>query len=256
MDLISSPQNDRFKLVRLLQSQAKARRKNQQIVLEGMRLMRDALENGSTPDFVLFQEDAEAPIQEMITALQGERIKCFPVIAELMREMADTETPQGILGVFPMPNKTIPETLKLVVVADGWRDPGNLGTLIRTAAAAGVDLVALTPGTVDPYNPKTLRGGMGAQYRVAIRSMDWSQIAERLGHLAFYLADASGEVVYTDVDWTQPCAIVIGGEAHGFSRTEHQLAHQVIQIPMEAGAESLNAAVAASILIYEARRAK
>jgi TrmH family RNA methyltransferase len=198
--MISSPQNERVKLVRLLQRQSKTRRQEQRLVLEGARLVGDAIQNGVRPDFVFYTADANAPA--LLDQMQSAGIACLEVADVLMRDMSDTETPQGILGVFPWPDRPAPDAPSLVVVADGWRDPGNLGTLFRTAAAAGVDLVALMPGTVDPFNPKT-----------------------------------------------------IGGEAHGFAESAAQdVPHTLIKIPMEAGAESLNAAIAASILIYEARR--
>ena len=247
---ITSPQNDRVKLVRLLQHQAKARRKQRRLVLEGMRLVSDALASGVRPDFVLYTQDAF----EQVKRLDLGGAPCLSVTEPLMLDMADTETPQGVLGVFPWPELPVPDTPGLVFVADGWRDPGNLGTVIRTAAAAGVDLVALTPGTVDPFNPKTLRAGMGAHFRVAVQMLNWSDLTARFPAHAVYLADAAGDMSYSAVDWTRPSLLVVGGEAHGFSRAAHTLSHSLIRIPMAPGAESLNAAVAASLLIYEARR--
>jgi TrmH family RNA methyltransferase len=255
MPSISSPQNDRVKLVRLLQRQSKTRRQQGRLVLEGVRLIGDALDSGTLPDFVLYTTGAvQTPARDLIERLQAESITCLEVTDPLMLDMADTETPQGILGVFPWPDLPVPAAPGLVLVADGWRDPGNLGTVFRTAAAGGVDLVILTPGTVDAYSPKTLRAGMGAQFRIPIRTWNWSQLADRFAALPFYFADAAGDTRYDAVDWTQPSVLVIGGEAHGFAPAAALVPHQMIQIPMVAGAESLNAAVAASILIYEARR--
>jgi TrmH family RNA methyltransferase len=255
MSILSSPRNERVKLVRLLQSQAKARRRHRRLVLEGVRLIRDALEAGVRPDFVCCAADLEpGPALDLIRDLQGEGIPCLTVTGTLMRDMADTETPQGVLGVFAWPDLPVPAAPVLVLVADRWRDPGNLGTVIRTAAAAGVDLVALAPGTVDPFNPKALRAGMGAHFRVPILTSDWHRLATRFPDLAIYLADAAGDVAYDTVDWTHPSMIVVGGEAHGLHDSLRALPHILIRIPMVAGAESLNAAVAASLLIYEARR--
>jgi TrmH family RNA methyltransferase len=251
MSVISSPQNDRVKLVRQLQQQAKARRQHRQLVLEGVRLVRDALDSGARPDFICYTPDTEPGL---IARLQTAGIACLAVTDDLLRDMADTETPQGILGVFPWPDRPLPPVPALILVADGWRDPGNLGTALRTAAAAGVDGVVLTPGTVDPYNPKTLRAGMGAHFRVPILALSWPDLAQRFPDLPIYMADAAGAVSYQAVDWTQPSVIVIGGEAHGPQSEARALPHTLIRIPMVAGAESLNAAVAASLLIYEARR--
>jgi TrmH family RNA methyltransferase len=255
MSLISSPHNERVKLVRLLQNQAKARRKHRRLVLEGVRLMQDALEAGVRPDFVCGAADLpDGPALDLIRHLQADGIPCLLVPDALLRDMADTETPQGVLGVFPWPDLPVPAAPSLVLVTEGWADPGNLGTVIRTAAAAGVDLVALTPGTVDPFNPKVLRAGMGAHFRVPILAADWRGLAARFPDRAIYLADAAGEASYDAVDWTLPSTIVVGGEAHGIRDSLRDLPHTRIRIPMVAGAESLNAAVAASLLIYEARR--
>ncbi|MBN1200755.1 MAG: RNA methyltransferase [Anaerolineae bacterium] len=257
MPLISSPHNDRIKLVRLLQRQSKTRRREHRLVLEGVRLVHDALDTGALPDFVCYTGEAAAQntaLHDLIAGLEAERVSCLEVTEALMRDMSDTETPQGILGVFPWPDLPIPEPPSLVLVADGWRDPGNLGTMLRSAAGAGIDLVILTPGTVDPFNPKTLRAGMGAHFRVPVRVLDWSALASTVSDLSFYLADAAGETAYDAVDWTQPAVIVVGGEAHGFTTTAHAIPHTRVRIPMAAGVESLNAAVAASILVYEARR--
>lgn len=256
MDPISSPQNPRVKLVKQLQSRAKTRRQEARLVLEGARLMADALASGARPEFVFFEAQAAqgGATAELLAALGASAIPCLEVTPALLRDMADTETPQGMLGVFPWPDLPIPDDPALVVVADGWRDPGNLGTLLRTAAAASVDLVALTPGTVDPFNPKVVRAGMGAHFRVPVAWLAWDELAAHYPQHAVYLADAHGEVVFDAVDWTQPSLLVIGGEAHGFQAEARRIPHTTIHIPMAPGAESLNAAVAASILILAARR--
>jgi TrmH family RNA methyltransferase len=243
MSLISSLHNDRVKHVRALQRQAKVRRRARQLVLEGARLIEDALRSGARPDFAFYDEESALARQ-----MRDLGVPCWPVTAALLREMGDTETPQGVLAVFPWPDLPVPAAPDLVVVADGWRDPGNLGTLIRTAAAAGVDLVAVTPGTVDPTNPKTLRAGMGAHFRVPVRA--WDEL--HYPHHTVIAADAAGATPLYDVDWTRPTILVIGGEAHGIGGTAR--AEISVRIPMVAGVESLNAAIAASVLIYEARR--
>jgi TrmH family RNA methyltransferase len=170
-----------------------------------------------------------------------------------MTSLSGMETPQGVLGVFPLPELAVPDNPALIVVADGWRDPGNLGTLIRTGAAAGVDLLLLTRGTVDPTNPKVVRGAMGAHYRIPLRTLEWDAIAQAYPVHRFYLADAAGDTPYTAVDWREPSVIVVGGEAHGFGAAATRIPHTRVRIPMAPGAESLNAAIAAAVLIYAAR---
>jgi TrmH family RNA methyltransferase len=256
MTPVSSPQNARVKLVRQLQRHSKIRREQRQLVLEGVRLVRDVFEAGSLPDFVFYTAGALSGdvAGDLVARMEAAGVPCLDVTDDLMRDMAETETPQGVLGVFPWPDAPVPPAPQLAVVADGWRDPGNLGTLLRTSAAAGVDLVVLTPGTVDAFNPKALRAGMGAQWRVPVASWDWDYLARRLEGLAFYLADAAGQTVYGAIDWTQPSVLVVGGEAHGFGRAAERIPHTLIRIPMMPGVESLNAATAAAILIYAARQ--
>lgn len=258
MNVISSSRNDRVKLVKQLQSRSRARRKFEQLVLEGVRLIDDALENGPKPVFALADESAiasNASVSNMVDRLEWDKVTCLRVTPDVMQEMTDTDTPQGILAVFPLPKLTIPKMPELVLVLDGWRDPGNVGTLLRTAAAAGVPVVAVTPGTVDPFNPKVLRAGMGAHYRVPLLFIDWTGLPAKYPNHALYLADMSGETAYDAVDWSQqPALVAVGEEAHGLSKDARALPHTVIHIPMQADAESLNAAVSASLIVYAARR--
>ncbi len=254
MSLISSPQNERVKRVRQLQRQAKARRKQRRLVLEGLRLVEDALRAGVLPDYVLFTADTGDALAGVLDALDASGVPHQPVTAAVMREMADTETPQGIVGVFPWPDLPVPSHPDLIVVADGWRDPGNLGTMIRTAAAAGIDAIMLTPGTVDPFNPKTLRAGMGGHFRVPVVRMDWPELIDTFPRMALVIADASGVLAYDEMDWTPPSLIVVGGEAHGLSEAVRNLPHITVAIPMASRTESLNAAMTAGILMYEAQR--
>jgi len=254
MTTISSPHNERVKRVRLLQQATKARRRERQLVLEGVRLIADALDAGAAPEFALHTASAAAQWPDLLARLAATGRPLASVSDELMQAMADTETPQGVLAVFAWPELAAPPDPALLVVADGWRDPGNLGTLLRTAAAAGVSAVAVTSGTVDPYNPKALRGGMGAHFRVPILLANWRALREQFPALPVYLADAAGEARYDAVDWSRPALLAIGGEAHGLRDVLRDTPHTLIRIPMAPGAESLNAAVAASVLIYEARR--
>ncbi|MBZ0288453.1 MAG: RNA methyltransferase, partial [Anaerolineae bacterium] len=172
----------------------------------------------------------------------------------IMREMSDTQQPQGILGVFPMPAPDVPPDATRIVILDSIRDPGNLGTILRTSAAAGVQAVLLSPTCVDPYNPKALRGGMGAHFRVAVIESDWEQIRAACYNKKIYVADSDGETAYDRVDWSSPWALIIGGEADGAGREALALAQQRVYIPMAAATESLNAAIATGVILFEAAR--
>lgn len=246
--MITSPQNEKVKLVRALQDRAKTRRKEGKIVLEGVRLLRDACQQGHRPDFVLSTSNTD------VSFLATYAIEPIAVSDEIMREVSDTQQPQGIIGVFPMPEPNLPPNARRVVILDSIRDPGNLGTILRTAGAAGVDALLLSPTCVDPYNPKALRGGMGAHFRVPVVEADWERIAAYCYNKTIFLADSQGDVSYDAANWTDAWALIIGGEADGAGKAALALAQQRIYIPMAAATESLNAAVAAGVILFEAAR--
>ena len=181
-------------------------------------------------------------------------VEVQPVSDEVMAAMSDTETPQGVLAVLGVVQRPFPSHPTFLLILDSIRDPGNLGTILRTAAAAGVDGVWLGPGCVDAYNPKVVRSSMGALLRLPLAGGGWPEITASAEKLTVYLAAADGERVYTAVDWTQPCALIIGSEASGAGRQAHQLAHERISIPIKSHTESLNAAVASAVILFEAVR--
>jgi TrmH family RNA methyltransferase len=248
--IITSLHNEKVKLARALQTAAKQRRKAGLMVLEGARLVRDALQAGHHPAFVLVAPNAIDPA--LLTELQTYYVETLPVSDEVMRHVSDTQQPQGILAVFPMPSPSIPSALFSALILDSIRDPGNLGTMLRTAAAAGVDAVLLSPTCADPYNPKTLRGGMGAHFRVPVIEAGWPQITAACAKMSVYLADSRGNCRYDAADWSGAWALIIGSEAHGAGDEARQLARTRLYIPMAAETESLNAAVAAGIILFEA----
>jgi TrmH family RNA methyltransferase len=258
MAVITSLHNERVKLIRALQTSGKSRRKENRIVLEGVRLVNDALTAGAKPDFVLYTQDLIAGDQlgsRLFATLQDQNVTSLEVSPEVMAHAADTQSPQGLIAVVPYPEQPVPlpASVTFAIILDGVADPGNVGTILRTAAAAGVDVVILGPNCVDPYNPKVLRGGMGAHFRIPILRKSWSDIVKDYADLPMYVADSGGDKLYYDVDWRGPAAIIIGGEARGAESQAYQLAQGVISIPMANAAESLNAAVAASILLFEVR---
>lgn len=249
--MISSPQNPRLKLVRGLLSKSKIRRKEEKFILEGVRLVEDALSINVLPEVVLYRGDVENSLADLLSDLADYNVPCIAVEPALFDETADTDTPQGIIAICPWLDLTPPDPMDFVLIFDELRNPGNLGSALRTAAAVGVDAVIVAPGSVDPYNPKVVRGAMGAHLRVPILQWDWEQIAAE--GLPLFVAEAGSAVSIYEMDWRQPCGIVIGGEAHGPQRQALQLATENIYIPMVDG-ESLNAAVAASVILYEVFR--
>ncbi len=249
--MITSPQNDRVKLARSLAAGAKARRKAGLFILEGVRLINDALERGQRPAFILYDPNRIQP--EALPLARREAL--LAAAPALIDGISTAETPPGIVGVFPIaPPPPLPNPLRRVLILDAVRDPGNLGAIARTAAAAGVEALLLAPGCVDAYNPKALRGGMGAHFRIPLLEMDWAHISQACAGLSVALAAMEGERAYDSVDWTRPWALIIGGEAQGASAAAERLAALRVAIPMAAATESLNAAAAAAVILFEAAR--
>lgn len=264
--LITSPTNARLKLLKRLHVR-RQREKLGLVLLEGHRLVLDALEAGLQPEFVVLHDaalahDAGRRLHDALAAaVDPERVLRAP--EALVASLSDTQTPQGVLAVLPQPSLPLPAAPSLVLVCDAVGDPGNLGTLLRSAAGAGVAAALLTPGCSDAWGLKALRAGMGAQCRLPVRQLSWEEAAAQLrtwGCTA-YAADAGGALEHDAVDWSAPSALVVGSEAHGLSAAVREdPAVELCRIPLGGGAadddglESLNAAVAGSIILFEAQR--
>ena len=251
-DQITSTQNSRVKLTRTLQTKARARRGERKMVLEGYRLIEDALKANKRPLFAFFSQDNADT--KLIGQLGAAGTELLPASDEVIRYVSDTETPAGIVAVFTIPRPEFPDTLTRVLILDAIREPGNMGTILRTAGAAGVELVIAAPGCVDIYNPKVVRSGMGAHFRVPLVTADWQEIGQFCQNVPVYLATGDAPTSYTTVDWTQPWALIVGNEAHGVSDTARDIATTPIAIPMAAETESLNAATATAVILFEAAR--
>jgi TrmH family RNA methyltransferase len=251
--MITSTSNERVKYVHAL-SRRKTRQEEGRFVVEGIRLVEEAIRANVQPDFIFYTTEVDERGQKLIERLHAGGAVCLDVTPGVMRFCSETETPPGILAVLPFASSQLPMRPTLSVITDALRDPGNLGTLLRTSAAAGADEVLLGPGTVDLYNLKVVRGAMGTHFRLPIATMTWPVIATHLNGLSIWVADARGAIPYTQVDWTKPSALIVGGEAEGASAEAEKLATGRVSIPMQGGIESLNAAVAAAIILFEAQR--
>jgi len=254
VEMITSSRNAKLGNVRHLLSQTKARRDEHAFVVEGVRLTEEAFSAGCQIRMVLWSEDLTPRGQELLSQIQAGGILCEQVESNVLRSVGDTQTPQGILAVVEMPDLSLPDQSDFFVVLDNLRDPGNLGTILRTASAAGVQAVLLSPGCVDPYNPKVVRAAMGAHFHMPICAYIWPEIASILSNVPVYLSDAAGDMVYTQANFRSSLAILVCSEADGASNEASKLASQRVAIPMPGHAESLNAAVAAALLIYEVLR--
>lgn len=252
METIRSAQNPQVKRLRSLLEQGKTRRKEQAFVAEGARLVQDGLCSGSQPQLLALSEELSSRSAELTQAYRAE--KQILLEAGLFTSLADTEHSQGILAIFDIPRLALPEQPSLLLVLDQVRDPGNLGTILRTAEATGVEAVLLPPGTTDAWAPKVVRAGMGAHFRLPVLNLPWEAIASALEGLQVLHADMAGEISSWEADLRKPSALLIGGEAEGISQAAAQLVTQGVRIPMAQGPESLNAAVSAAILLYETMR--
>ncbi|MGD2103518.1 MAG: RNA methyltransferase [Anaerolineae bacterium] len=254
--MITSSSNDRVKYVRKLQTQKSLRHDDRCFVLEGVRLVEEVVRAGEIPTLVFYTEALanDGRGKALLLTLRGLGAPCTLVSESVMQDCSDTVTPQGILAVLPFPNLAPPQPPSFILIADRLQDPGNLGTLLRTALAAGVEQVLLAPGTVDFSNPKVVRSAMGAPLWLPILDADWAAIAEVVADCAVWLAAAEGSRRYTDVDWTVPTALILGSEAHGAGEEARSLAHGRVSIPMKPVVESLNAAIAAAVMMFEAAR--
>ncbi|MGC9394870.1 MAG: TrmH family RNA methyltransferase [Anaerolineae bacterium] len=226
-------------------------------VAEGLRLVQEILTAGLPLHEVFYTAafvEGESG-RDLIAACVQRTKACWEVSAEVMQALADTETPQGILVVLPIPDLHCDAATPLTLIPDGIRDPGNLGTMLRTAWAAGVSQVLLPPGTVDYTNPKVVRAGMGAHFYLSIHRVAWQDIRASLRGVQVWLAEAGPGTPYDAVNWRGGVALVVGGEAEGASPEGRALAAgRHVTIPMARGVDSLNAAMAAVIVLFEAAR--
>ena len=251
--MIASSQNRKIKLVRALAGRSRERREAGAFLAEGVRLVEEANAASWPIRFALYSDELGERGHELLQRLLSKGIEVEQVDRGLMQSLSDTETPQGILAVLDDHELSLAGPLDFVLIPDSVRDPGNLGTLLRSAEAAGVQAVLLPPESVDPFSPKVLRAGMGAHFRLPILEMSWERIRETCKGLTVYLAYMHGASCWT-VDFRSPLALVIGGEAAGATEPARQLADRPVSIPMPGAAESLNAAVAGSVLVFEVLR--
>lgn len=252
MDPISSTQNKRIRHIKALATKARLRRGERKLILEGDRLIGDALAQGGAVELALYSP--QRADYGVIAQLQRRGGTLLPVTESILRHVSDTQQPPGILAVFHIPKPPIAQPCRRVLILDAIGEPGNLGAILRSASAAGVELAILAPGCCDVYSGKTLRAGMGAHFRLPIVEAGWREIADFCRELRIYATRAAAECAYTSIDWTDDWALIVGNEAHGLSKEARKLAGREIAIPMAQSSESLNVASAAAVILFEAQR--
>ncbi|MBA2289077.1 MAG: RNA methyltransferase [Chloroflexia bacterium] len=251
--IITSSDNSHLKLMRSL-SRRKARRAERAFLLEGRRLIVDAMHTGVDIRTVLIRDDVDP---SHVSDFRKHGIAVSTVSADVFDQSSSVEHSQGFAAICGMPEPAppcLPEGFDLLIL-DQLRDPGNMGTALRSAAASGISTVVVTPSSVDPFAPKVVRAGMGAHFRLRIGEFDaeWHSSLCTAG-VQVVFADSHGDVDYDDFDWIDPFVLVVGGETQEFSLALADLMTRSVRIPMASNVESLNVAVAGSILMFEAAR--
>lgn len=257
---INSSKNELFKDIFKLK-QKKYRYRSNSFLIEGIKLVKHAALQGQTiHHLIICKSLIEAEIVEEITGLMSEGTDLLYLSKDLFEDISDTVNSQGMIAVVKIPGGM--EGLKtngLYVALDRIQDPGNLGTIIRTADAAGFDGLIYNKGTVDPYGEKVLRSTMGSIFSLPLLAVEdlakTLQEARLMGHsvLCTSLEDSQD---YSKVDYSEGAIIVIGNESQGVSDEVFEQASHKIKIPIYGQAESLNAAIAAAIIMYEAVKSR
>ena len=251
---ITSRENSLIKLTSLLQSSANARKENKLFVLEGLRICKDAFENGIWFDKLIISDSAYSKFQNEIALFSENSTECFKIPDSLFKKISDTTSPQGIIALAKMPDMS---TTKIdikgrYIALENIQDPSNLGAVSRTAEALGVTGIILSRGGCDPFSPKSLRASMGTLLRMPIFIFDdFANSISTLGLKTFgCVVDRETEKI-NDITMENGVIFIIGNEANGLTYETKNRLDRLVTIPMKGRAESLNAAVAASIVMWE-----
>ncbi len=248
---ITSTSNGKYKYIKSLLKK-KGRAENGEYTVEGIKSVHDAVCAGVVRAVAVSESFYENESFDYADA------EVYRVKDDIFAPLCDTQTPQGIIGIVPINESGAePDKSKLYIYCDCVTDPGNAGTIIRTADASGCGGVIFSKGCVDIYSPKTVRASMGSFFHTDIRSGADISVLEDMKRNGFnIICGALGEntVSYTSVDMTMPTVIVIGNEANGVSGEVMDICDACVKIPIYGQAESLNAGVAAAVIMYEAAR--
>ncbi|MEH7885927.1 RNA methyltransferase [Bacillus sp. JJ1609] len=251
MKYIQSDKNPQVKQWKKLQTR-KERDKSGTFLVEGYHLVEEALKQKEYVEEIILNEKTELPPSWDYGA-----IPVTVVTDEIGRQLADTETTQGIFAVCRQPKQTL-ESGKTFLLIDSVQDPGNLGTMIRTADAAGMDAVIVGKGSVDTYNPKVLRSAQGSHFHLPVISGDLTEWIDRLNaeNIPVYGTALENGSIFTEADSNESFALLVGNEGSGVNKELLAKTTQNLYIPIYGKSESLNVAVATGILLYYLKTAK
>lgn len=251
--MITSIRNPRVKYARKLYHSKRFRWQENLFVAEGTRWLVEAVQSQLRIDLVLYT-DSWAENKENRRLLDNLNDSAAEVSPEVMAVLSEQKTPEGVVTILPIEETVPPKKPSLLLIVDGVSDPGNLGALFRSAAASGSDGVVLGPGCVDAYHPRVVRGSMGGHLHIGLWHMSWSQITSYASNLSNWIAAAGDHISYDQVDWTLPSSLIVGSEAAGTSSAAGMVTDNRVCIPMCRSMDSLNVAVAAGIILFEANR--
>lgn len=255
MDIISSTKNEKIKELAKLQT-AKGRKKAGLYLLEGEHLVEEAIKEKAPIDLMVVSSNRMEDYQYL---LEQTEVQVLVVSQEVFQKLSMTETTQGILAAVKIENQAEPPCSGRIIVLDAVQDPGNLGTIVRTADAAGFDAVVLGVGTVDLYNDKVIRSMQGSNFHIPVFQGD---LQEYLPALKFQGVEVAVTALHRDskdysiLQGKSDIAIVVGNEGQGVSSEVIDLADIVVTIPMFGKAESLNVAIASALLMYKTKESK
>lgn len=230
------------------------------LIVEGRRLIETALASEAGIGKVFFTDTFQSKNGVFLSQLSGKSSELIETSDHVLSQLADTETPQGIVAEVSHKSRKLPELslqgIPLIVVCDGIQDPGNLGTIIRTADAAGADAVILLPGTCDPFLPKGIRATAGSIFNLPVLFSRPEALVEwlRKESIILMVSDVHALTSIFDADMKNPLALVFGNEASGVSEYLKSRGKVGVKIPIPGKAESLNVATSAAICLYEAVR--
>ena len=258
---ISSKDNERVKYTKSL-LKGKNRQKESKYIIEGYRILTLAIECNADLDYVFINEAFEDKEEhkDFLKILKDKNIKVFRTNDKIFKELIDTENTQGILGVIRFKEKKIEHNInhedKFVLILDRIQDPGNMGTIIRTADAAGVDAIIALKGCVDVYNPKVIRSTMGSIFDMNIIHCTQEECLEELKSKNFKIVSSylNTDNYYHETKYHEKTALVIGNEANGVNDDLINQSDILVKIPIYGNAESLNAAISSAILMYEIKK--
>ncbi len=257
--MITSTSNSQIKNLIQLQKKSKVRAEQGAFVIEGIKMFEEAREGR-----YLVKAYVSESLYEEKRLDAAYFFSDFPyevVQDSVLREASDTMTPQGIMAIVRKPEYSLGSMISAadanLILLEDIRDPGNLGTILRTAEGAGATGMILSKASVDMYNPKVVRSTMGAIYRMPfVYAGNFAEtiLLLKQNNIRIYASHLAASTFYDKVDYRGKCAVLIGNEANGLSEEAAALSDRRIRIPMEGRVESLNAAVAAAVLMYEAYR--